>query len=278
MDLGNFFPHVDEASRWLRERVKIVPRMIVVLSAGLGGFVDDMQEAEVVSSSEIPHFPKARAEGHEGKLVFGSMHGVPVVAMSGRFHLYEGHAPHEVVFPYFALANLGARMLVTTNAVGGVNKRLRTGDIMLVTDHINMMGVNPLVGIAVQRPHDQFTSMIDAYDPALQRLAKRVAKRVGIKLRQGVYLATIGPSYETKAEVGAFRKLGADAVGMSTVPEVIAAKFLNLRVVALSCIANPAADHHRGRMAHEEVLEAMAKLAPRAVRLLEGIVAEAGEN
>jgi len=278
MDLKSYFKCVDEAAAWLGERSGVKPEAIVVLSAGLSGFVDHMQSKKEISSSEVPHFPRARAEGHEGKLVFGTIRGVPLVAMVGRFHFYEGLSPQEVVFPHFALAKLGARMLFTTNAVGGVSRKLKAGDLMLVRDHINMMGVNPLVGIAVQRKKDQFTGMTQAYDPGLCAIAKKAARKLKIPLKEGVYLAVSGPSYETKAEVAAFRKLGADAVGMSTVPEVIAANFLGLRVMSLSCIANPAADLHRGTMTHAEVLDTMQRLAPKAVAILEEVVADAGRE
>ncbi|MFA4974513.1 MAG: purine-nucleoside phosphorylase [bacterium] len=278
MDIESYFDCADDAAAWLAQRSGVKPKAIVVLSAGLSGFVDHMQSKKEIASSDIPHFPGARAEGHEGRLVFGTMRGMPLVAMVGRFHFYEGHSPQEVVFPHFVFAKLGARLLITTNAVGGVNRKFAAGDLMLVRDHINMMGINPLVGVAVQRGRDQFTSMIDAYDPKLRIVAKKAARKLKIPLKEGVYLATSGPSYETRAEVAAFRKFGADAVGMSTVPEVIAARFLGLRVLSLSCIANPAADLHRGRMTHAEVLSSMRKLAPRAAALLEEIVGEADKE
>jgi purine-nucleoside phosphorylase len=277
MSFEAYFNRVEEATSWLKSKVSIRPLAIVVLSAGLEGFAHDMQDPLAIVSHEIPHFPRARAEGHAGRLIFGYMKDVPIVALSGRVHYYEGHHPSDVVFPYFALERMGAEHLITTNAVGGVKKTFKPGDIMLVTDHINMMGINPLIGISVQRDKDQFTSLVDAYDENLKEIARRVARRIGLNLREGIFLATSGPSYETKAEVTAFRKLGADAVGMSTVPEVIAANFLGLRVLSLSCIANPAADLHEGRMTHEEILRAMKALAPKAVDLLEGIVGELGK-
>ena len=279
MDPQSYFKHVDEAVAWLKKHTKKhTPQVITVLSGGLDSFADGLEDACIVSSADIPHFPRAKAEGHSGKLVFGRHGGVEVVALVGRYHYYEGHSPQAVVFPYFVLAGMGAGVLITTNAVGGVNPSLKPGDVMMVTDHINMMGINPLVGLAVQRGTDQFTSMTGAYDSGLRDLALRVAGRLGIELKQGVYLATSGPSYETKAEIGAFRKMGADAVGMSTIPEVIAANFLGLRVLTFSCIANPAADLHEGKMTHDEVLAAMNALAPKVVGLLQGIVEELGRK
>jgi len=273
----SFFACVDEAAAWIGERTDVRPKVAVVLSAGLGSLTEAIENPKNFISTDIPHFPSARAEGHKGSLSFGMLDGVPVVMKSGRFHHYEGHAPHEIVFPYFVLAKLGVEYLITTNAVGGINAKFRPGDLMLISDHINFMGINPLVGIAIQRPRDQFVSLVGAYDDGLRKMAKGVAGKVGIKLKEGVYIATSGPSYETKAEIAAFRKLGADAVGMSTVPEVIAARFLGMRVLSLSCIANPAADLHEGEMTHAEVLDAMNRLAPKAVALIEGVIEEIGK-
>jgi purine-nucleoside phosphorylase len=273
----SFFECVDEAAAWIEERTDIRPRVAVILSASLGSLTESIENPKNFISTDIPHFPTARAEGHKGSLSFGVLHGVPVVMKSGRFHHYEGHAPHEIVFPYFVLAKLGAEYLITTNAVGGINTKFRPGDLMLISDHINLMGINPLVGIAVQRPKDQFTSLVKAYDEGMRKVARVVAKKVGIKLKEGVYIATSGPSYETKAEIAAFRKLGADAVGMSTVPEVIAANFLGMKVLSLSCIANPAADLHEGEMTHAEVLDAMKELAPKAISLIDGVIEEIGK-
>ncbi len=278
MDITKYFQFVDEAAVWLRGRISISPRVIVVLSAGLDGFLKAIEQPVKIASSDIPHFPRSRTEGHAGVLTFGNVKGVPVAALAGRFHYYEGHAASDVIFPYFALAALGAEALVATNAAGGINKSFQPGELMLVTDHINMMGMNPLVGLAVQRAENQFTDMTNAYDKRLREQAAAVAKGLGINLREGVYLAVSGPSYETKSEIRAFRAMGADAVGMSTVPEVIAANFLGLKVLCFSCIANAAADLHEGAISHAEVLEAMKNLSPKVVSLLEGVVGEIGSR
>lgn len=272
MGSKEYFTVVSETAGFLKEKVKVRPKIIVILSGGLNAFVDDLSEKVTFFFGEIPHFPPVQVEGHAGKIVFGRYAGVPLVALAGRYHYYEGHSPQEIVFPYFVFEKLGARVLITTNAVGGINRTFKPGDIMMVDDHINMMGVNPLIGLATQKKTDQFTSMVNAYDEDLKRLAMRAAKKAGVELKRGVYVATSGPSYETKAEIKAFRKLGADAVGMSTVPEVIAANFLGLKVLSLSCIANPAADLHKGTMTHSEVLDSMASLAPRVVKLLRAVV------
>ncbi len=278
MKREDFFACVDEAAAWLSDRINSKPEVAVILSAGLGAVTQSIEGPKNFVSSDIPHFPSTRAEGHKGSLSFGTLKGTNVVAMSGRLHHYEGHESHEIVFPYFLFERIGVRYLIITNAVGGVNKKFRPGDLMLVTDHINMMGINPLVGIAVQRPQNQFTNLIGAYDEGLRAMARDAAARVGVKLKEGVYMATSGPSYETVAEVAAYRKMGADAVGMSTVPEVIAARFLEMKVMALSCVANPAADLHGGEMSHEEVLSAMDALAPKAVALIEGVIEEIGRS
>lgn len=274
MDIADYFRSVDEAAAWLKTRIAIEPRAVVVLSAGLQGFAETLSGRRDIPLNEIPHIPAAKAQGHEGVIAFGALGEAKVAAMIGRLHFYEGLTPQEVVFPHFVLAKLGATHLVTTNAAGAVNPSLRPGDIMLISDHINMMGSNPLVGIAALRRQRQFTDMGNAYDKGLRRLAMAVARRRGIELKEGVYLAVSGPSYETPAEIRAFRKLGADAVGMSTVPEVIAANFLGLKVLSLSCITNAAADSGKGTLAHAEVLREMAGAAPKMISLLDGVVRE----
>lgn len=278
MEFQSYFSKVDEAVAWLAAEATIAPRIAVVLSGGLSPFADDLDDRQEIASAAIPHFPRASAEGHSGKLIFGRCKGVSVIALAGRFHYYEGHSPQAVVFPYFVLGKLGVATLITTNAVGGINRAFRPGDIMVVTDHINMMGTNPLIGLAVQRPTDQFTNLTHAYDERLIALADQVAGRLKIELKEGVYCATSGPSYETKAEIRALRQMGADAVGMSTVPEIIAANFLGMRCLTFSCIANPAADLHTGTMAHAEVMAAMSAMAPKMVALLRGIVEEIGHE
>lgn len=278
MELKNYFNCVDESAEWIKQKVDVKPRVAVVLSAGLSDFCSGFASVTEINSSEIPNYPKANAEGHSGKLYIGKYSGVSLLVSSGRFHYYEGHLPQSIVFPYFVMAKLGVKVLITTNAVGGVNKSFKAGDVMVVNDHINMMGINPLIGIATQRPSDQFTSLVNAYDPTLRKLSHDVAKKLDISLKDGVYLATSGPSYETKAEIKAYRLMGADAVGMSTVPEIIAANFLGMRCLSFSCIANPSSDRHEGEMSHGEVLEAMNKLAPRMCSLLKGVVKKIGET
>lgn len=274
VDYSSYFKKADEAAAYLRDKIGFEPRVVVVLTAGLGSFADDIEDAKTIELSEVPHFPKARAEGHKGVIVCGTKNSVPLIAMKGRFHYYEGHHQSHVVFPYVVFNKLGATTLITTNAVGGIHHELGAGEIVLLTDHINMMGVNPLIGLAIQRDHDQFTSLNNAYDAGLQDIARRAAKSCGIKLKEGVYAVTPGPSYETKAEIRALRALGADIVGMSTVPAVIMANFLGMKVMSLSIVANPAADQHGGELSHDEVLEAMNATAPKLVTLLNAVTKE----
>lgn len=278
MDYDTYFQKVDEAADLLKKNVPATPKILTVLTGGLDEFVNGLEDASSFSSADIPHFPKTRVEGHAGKIIFGKWKGVPLVAMQGRFHYYEGHSPQAVVFPYFVFAKLGVKTVVTTNAVGGINPSLKPGDIMVVTDHINMMGTNPLIGLAVQRKNDQFTGMTNAYDTQLRETAFAVARNEKMELKTGTYIGVTGPSYETKAEIKAYRLLGADAIGMSTIFEVIACNFLKMKVLTFNCIANPAADLHAGEMHHEEVLKAMQKMQPKLVALLRGVVEETGRK
>src|SRR3989338_4342323 len=273
MEYTDYFPHVREASEWFKKRIKITPRVVVVLSGGLDPFIEGLSEKTTFVAGDIPHFPVSRVEGHAGKLHIGTYQGVPLIAMQGRQHYYEGYTPQQIVFPYFVFNQLGATFLITTNAVGGINFALEAGDIMMVTDHLNLMEDNPLRGIAIQRQFDQFTSMIDAYDPALRELAQKIAMKEKMTLKEGIFAGVSGPNYETPAEIRMLRALGADAVGMSTVFEVIAARFLAMRVLTFNAIANPAADRHECPMSHTNILQAMEAMSPKLVRLLQEIVA-----
>ena len=273
MKLEGYFDRVAEAANFLSHR-GFISKMAVVLSSGLDPFIDGVKKSHAIRSVEIPHFPKAKCEGHKGDLIFGEWGGRPIAVMKGRFHYYEGLSPQEVVFPYFVLRDLGCDFLITTNAVGGVRNDLHPGNIMAVTDHINMTGTNPLIGLSVQYPKHQFPSMQSVYDPELLRIAERVASEQSIELKKGVFLANSGPSYETPAEIRMFRSWGADTVGMSTVLENIAAKYLQMRILSLNIIANASADRHTGTMSHQEVLEAVKQASTKVVTLLEGVVSD----
>lgn len=278
MDFDTFFPKVEEAAAFLRQQISIQPKVLAVLTGGLDEFVQGLEGARTFLSTEVPHFPKSHVEGHAGRIVFGKWKDVPLVVMQGRYHYYEGHTPQAVVFPYFVFEKLGVKAVVTTNAVGGINSSFKPGDIMVVADHINMMGTNPLIGLAVQRKTDQFTGMTDAYDQGLREIAFSVARKEKMDLKIGTYMAVTGPSYETKAEIKAYRQMGADAIGMSTVFEVIACNFLGMKVLTFNCIANPAADLHKGEMHHEEVLQAMTQVQPKLIKILRRVTEEIGKS
>lgn len=229
------------------------PRVAVVLGSGLGGLADHVDGAEVVPYADIAAIPRPEAHiaGHAGRLVFGSLGGTPVVLFQGRVHQYQGVSAREAAFPARIAAALGCEALVVTNAAGGVAEKLSPGDIMLITDHMNLMGTNPLVGWPGPEGGVPFVPMRDAYDPELARIARAVAIEQGLPLQEGVYCGLLGPSFETPAEVAYLRGIGADVVGMSTVPEVIAARALGLQVLGFSLVTNVAAGHG---LSHEEVL------------------------
>lgn len=264
---STYFEKVDEASQYLKEKTNANPKLLIVLTAGIQGPIDKMQDIKEIDSRDIPYFPKAQAKGHAGKLIFGKLDDKDIVLMKGRYHYYEGNSAQDVVFPYFVLNALGVDSVITLNAVGGISQEFNPGDIMLITDHINHLSDNCLKGLAIQFPEKQFTDMRDAYAKEYQTIAKKVAFENDIELKEGVYLATSGPNYETKSEIKMFRSFGADAVGMSTVFEVLACNFLNMKVLAFSCITNKAADLHVGNMCHAEVLEALNQMNPKLSKL-----------
>jgi purine-nucleoside phosphorylase len=239
----------------------------MVLGSGFKSVLDAVEVETAIPYARIPGFTKAGVAGHEGKLVFGRIADLPVAVLAGRAHYYEGHSLAQVTFPIRVLAALGVRDLLLTNAAGGIHRKLKAGDFMRLTDHLNFMGENPLRG-QVRAGEPRFPDMSAVYDARLGRLLDHAASRSKMRLHRGVYLAVSGPSYETPAEIRAFARLGADAVGMSTVPEAIVARSLGLRVAGLSCITNPAAGRSKTPLSHEEVLEAGKAAGERAKRLL----------
>jgi len=266
------------AAEWVGEKVPFPPAVGVILGSGLGAFADGVEEAVSIPYGDIPGFPASSVVGHSGRLVAGRVRSVPVVVLAGRVHFYEGHPMDRVVFPARVLGLLGCRDVVVTNAAGGIDRKLAAGDLMLITDHINFFGTNPLVGPNSDDLGPRFPDMSDAYGRELRAIAAKVARRERIPLRQGVYLGTHGPSYETPAEIRAFRALGANAVGMSTVPEVIALSQMGVGVVGVSCITNMAAGVLAKKLDHAEVLETTRRVGERFVRLLEALVEALGEN
>lgn len=265
---------------WLNPRVKIAvakirkltrsrPTLAIVLGSGFQHALNGLEVEHRISYAELPGFPQTSVAGHAGELIVGILAGTSVLILNGRTHFYEGLSFSEITFPIRVLAAFGIRDLLLTNAAGGINCALAPGDFMAISDHINFMGVNPLRGEAFPGLN-RFVDLTNAYDPALRKLLQRAARSAKMKLHSGIYLAVSGPSYETPAEIRAFARLGADAVGMSTVPEVIVARQCGLRVAAVSCITNLAAGRSRGKISHAEVLETGERVKCSAAQLLAG--------
>ncbi len=264
---------LERAAASVRTRSAKVPRIAFVLGSGLGALADALQASDRIDYEAIEGMPRSSVPGHAGRLVLGTLEGASVVAMQGRVHLYEGFSPLDVVFGVRLMHRLGARILVVTNAAGGIADALSVGSLMRITDHLNLTGRNPLVGPEEPALGPRFVDMTRAYDPALGLLAEEVATEHGITLRQGVYAGLLGPSYETPAEVRMLRALGADAVGMSTVLEVVAARQLGMRVLGISCITNRAAGLGQASLSHEEVAEVAQRVREDFVGVLRGVAA-----
>ncbi len=266
-----------ETVEFLRARIPVPPVVGVILGSGLGDFAAAVEDRLEIPYAQIPGFPASAVVGHAGTLVAGTLSGVPIVVLSGRIHFYEGHPMSAVVTPARVLGLLGCRDVVVTNAAGGIDRSFSAGDLMLISDHINLFGTNPLIGPNDETFGARFPDMSDAYRSDLRTLAKAVARRVKVPLKEGVYVGVTGPSYETPAEIRAFRALGANAVGMSTVPEVIALSHMGVGVVGVSCITNMAAGVLKQPLRHDEVLETTRRVKDRFVRLLTALVAAMGE-
>lgn len=263
---------IQEAIGFIQPRLQEAPEHVIILGSGLNGLAGMVEGPVVIDYPEIPHFKASGAPGHVGRLLFGRVAGQPVACMQGRLHLYEGNRPEDTVFPLQALAALGARTLIVTNAAGAINTGFAVGDIMLITDHINFTGSHPLTIGDEQGLYD-FLDMTYAYDRALQERARQVAAGQGLDLREGVYLGVRGPSFETPAEIRAFRAWGADAVGMSTIFEVLAANLAGLRTLGFSLITNMAAGILDQPLSGEEVVAAAAVSAAKMQRLVLGVLA-----
>jgi purine-nucleoside phosphorylase len=249
-----------KAAKAIRKRASLEPKVGIILGSGLGGLSKSIADAVRIPFSEIPGFPEVTVAGHEGAVIVGALGGREIVALSGRFHVYEGHPAALAAFPVRVFHALGAHDLFVSNAAGGISPKLAVGDLMMISDHLNLMGTNPLVGDA-QEGEVRFPDMTDAYNPGLRWLLRATAESLGIQLREGVYAGLLGPSYETPSEVKMLRLLGADAVGMSTVPEVIVARALGMRVAGVSCITNAAAGVTGAALSHEEVLETTSRVS-----------------
>jgi purine-nucleoside phosphorylase len=263
---------IRQAADFVAERIgDLRPRVAIVLGSGLGSVADAVQSPIRIPQSAIPGFPAPGAPGHKGELVAGTLEGVPLVVQSGRFHLYEGHAADVAALPTRMFARLGVETLIVTNASGGIRHTFRPPTLMLISDHINLMFRNPLVGPVVEG-EQRFPDMSDPYDSALRTGARDVARTAGIPLEEGVYAALLGPSFETPAEIRMLERLGADAVGMSTVPEVIAARARGMRCLGFSSVTNAAAGLSAEKLSHAEVLQAGARLAGQLERLIRGVL------
>ena len=248
---------VELAKEYIKTKIEAVPDIAVVLGSGLGNLADEVESPVIIPYTDIPYWPRSTVTGHAGRLVIGKLHGTPVIMMQGRVHYYEGYSMTEVTFPTRVLAVLGIKAIVLTNASGGVNTDIKPGTIVAIQDHINYMGINPLIGENNPDWGVRFPDMTMAYDRDFIKLTCDIAEREGILLRKGVYIAFSGPSFETPAEIRMARILGADVVGMSTVPEVIAANHMGVRVCGISCVANYGAGITDNKLTHQEVMDAM---------------------
>ncbi|HEU6449107.1 MAG TPA: purine-nucleoside phosphorylase [Verrucomicrobiae bacterium] len=260
-------PKPEIAAAFLKKKFRSPPRLAIVLGSGFHCIAGELRDVKKISYARIPGFPEPTVAGHSGELLSGKIGALPVVVLSGRAHFYEGHEMERVTFAVRALAAFGIRDLLLTNAAGGINRSFRVGDFMVLADHINFMGTNPLRGFRGNEL-PRFVDLTEAYDIGLRRLLFKAAKPAKLELRRGVYLAVSGPSYETPAEIRAFAKWGADAVGMSTVPEAIVARQCGMRVAAVSCITNLAAGTGKKALSHAEVLEMAKRSGKNAVRLI----------
>jgi purine-nucleoside phosphorylase len=269
---SELFSRLDQASQYLLAQTPLRPRLALVLGSGLGGFADELTDAVRVPYADIPHFPRSTAVGHAGRMVIGKAAGIAVAAMQGRVHLYEGYSPQEVAFPMRVLGRIGVQAAILTNAAGGINLEFQQGALVIVSDHINLQGHNPLVGGNDERLGPRFPDMTTAYWKPYREIALAEARKLGITVYQGVYAALLGPSYETPAEIRYLRSIGADLVGMSTAGEVIAARHMGVKCLAISCVTNMAAGILDQPINHEEVLETGERVKGAFVSLLRAVL------
>lgn len=260
------------AVEFIRAQAGTTPRVAVVLGSGLGAFAETLSDATAIPYEQIPGWPRSTAVGHAGHLVLGGCGGAGVAVMSGRSHFYEGYGPADVIFGVRTLGALGVKIIVFTNAAGGINTSYKPGALVLISDHINLQGFNPLIGPNDDALGPRFPDMSDAYSARLRGVARQTARELGIELQEGVYAAMSGPSYETPAEIRFLRVIGADLVGMSTVPEVIAANHMGIRCLAISCVTNMAAGILPQKINHEEVLETGRQVRDTLIRLLSAVI------
>jgi len=272
------FAHAESAAAFLLSQTKLRPRLGLVLGSGLGSFADELSDATRIPYAQIPSFPRSTAIGHAGQMVIGLANGIPVAAMQGRVHLYEGYSAAEVAFPIRVLGRMGVRAVVLTNAAGGINQKYEQGAMIVIGDHINLQGQNPLVGPNDERFGPRFPDMTQAYSKAYREIALGAARKLGKPMHEGIYAGLLGPSYETPAEIRYLRSNGADLVGMSTVAEVIAARHMGMEVLAISCVTNMAAGILDQVLDHEEVLRTAERVREDFVALLRAMLPEIAKN
>lgn len=269
-----FYENVAASAAYIRDHMKQKPMIGVILGSGLGALVDQMENKEVLAYKDIPGFPQSHVEGHAGNLVIGTIKGQCIAAMQGRFHYYEGFTMKEVCYPIYVMKLLGIRDLIVTNACGGINPDFKPGDLMLIDDFINSVGVNPLIGENDERFGPRFPDMSEPYSLTLRDTAKRIAERLDIPYQSGVYTLFQGPYYETAAEIRMFARAGSDAIGMSTVPETIVANYLGMRVLGIACITNMATGIAKEKHSHEEVVKMANRASSNLCRWVEALLEE----
>ncbi|MBB6698434.1 purine-nucleoside phosphorylase [Clostridium algidicarnis] len=248
------YDKVMESVNYIKEKIAREPKVAVILGSGLGGLVDVVKDMQYIDYKDIPNFPQSTVEGHEGRLVFGKINGVETLLMQGRFHYYEGYTMKEVTYPIYVMKQLGIKSIIVTNACGGINTSFKPGTLMIINDFINLFGTNPLIGINDKRFGVRFPDMSEPYKRELIEKAKTIADEIGVEYKEGVYAGFMGPYYETAAEIRSIGGQGADAVGMSTVPETIAANYLGIDVLGIACITNMATGIQKEKHSHERVV------------------------
>lgn len=266
------YNQVMESTQYIQTKVANKPKVAVILGSGLGDLVQSVENLKSIDYKDIPYFPQSTVAGHEGKLVFGTIKGVEVLLMQGRFHYYEGYTMKQVTYPIYVMKQLGIEKLIVTNACGGINTSFEPGTLMLIKDFINLMGTNPLMGANDERFGPRFPDMSEPYNISFMNTAKALAECIGVEYKEGVYAGFTGPYYETAAEIRAFAGMGADAIGMSTVPETIVANYLSMQVLGIACITNMATGIQNCKHSHERVIETAKKASTDLCRWVESII------
>jgi purine-nucleoside phosphorylase len=272
------FARAEAAARFIQKKTKLRPKIALVLGSGLGAFADEFSSATRIPYAKIPHFPRSTAIGHAGQLVLGKVDGVEVAGMQGRVHLYEGYSAADVAFPVRVFARLGVKAVILTNAAGGIKREFTQGRLVVISDHINLQCANPLSGANADKFGPRFPDMTNAYDKKFRELTLAAGRRLNIELGEGVYAALTGPSYETPAEIRFLRSIGADLVGMSTVPEVIAARHAGIRALGISCVTNAAAGVLDQPLDHNEVLETAERVKSQFIGLLRAVIPQIADS